>query len=263
MVLEYEGTAYAGFQRQANAPSVQATIEEAIAALTGEQARLHGAGRTDAGVHALGQVAAFDTTGGLPPGRLRDGLNHYLPPDAAVVEAYETAPDFDPRRHALSRVYRYSLLTRRARSPLRRRFTHAVSGPPDAAAMAAVLATLQGEHDFAPFCGRYPEGKPTRRRILRTAVWREGAEVHIEIEGNAFLPQQVRRMAAAVLEVGLGERTSREFEELAKSGRRGAAEAALPPQGLTLRQVKYADFPPQGYATATDNTAHAKSTSRA
>ncbi len=262
-MLEYEGTAYSGFQRQANAPSVQATIEEAIAALTGEQARLHGAGRTDAGVHALGQVAAFDTTSALPAERLRDGLNHYLPPDAAVVEAHETAPDFDPRRHALSRVYRYSLLTRRTRSPLRRRFTHAVSGTLDVAAMAAILAALEGEHDFAPFCGRYPEGKPTRRRILRTAVWREGAEVHIEIEGNAFLPQQVRRMAAAVLEVGRGERTSREFEELAKSGRRGAAAAALPPQGLTLRQVKYANFPPQDYATATDDATHAESTPRA
>ena len=262
-MLEYEGTAYSGFQRQANAPSVQATIEEAIAALTGEQARLHGAGRTDAGVHALGQVAAFETASALPTDRLRDGLNHYLPLDAAVVEAHETAPDFDPRRHALSRVYRYSLLTRRARSPLRRRFTHAVSGALDIAAMAAVLASLEGEHDFAPFCGRYPEGKPTRRRILRTAVWRESAEAHIEIEGNAFLPQQVRRMAAAVLEVGRGERTSREFEELAKSGRRGAAETALPPQGLTLRRVNYANFPPHDNATATDDATHAKSTPRA
>ena len=207
--------------------------------------------------------AAFDTASALPTERLRDGLNHYLPPDAAVVEAHETAADFDPRRHALSRVYRYSLLTGRTRSPLRRRFTHAVSGALDAAAMAAVLASLEGERDFAPFCGRYPAGKPTRRRILRTAVWRDGAEVHVEIEGNAFLPQQVRRMAAAVLEVGKGERTSREFEELANSGRRGAAEAVLPPQGLTLRQVKYANFPPQGNATATDDATHAESTPRA
>ena len=261
-MLEYEGTAYAGFQRQANAPSVQATIEEAIAALTGQQARLYGAGRTDAGVHALGQVAAFDTASGLPADRLRDGLNHYLPLDVAVVEAHETAPDFDPRRHAFSRVYRYSLLTRRARSPLRRRFTYAAPGPLDIAAMAAVLAVLEGERDFAPFCGRYPEGKPTRRRILRTAVWREGAEAHIEIEGNAFLPQQARRMAAAVLEVGLRERTSREFEQLANSGRRGAAQAVLPPQGLTLRQVKYANFPPHDYATATHDQTHAESATR-
>ena len=257
-MLEYEGTAYAGFQSQANAPSVQTMVEQAIEALTGVRPRLRGAGRTDAGVHAIGQVAAFDTDSTLSVERVRGGLNAHLPDDIAVVAVYEAPEGFDPRRHALARVYRYTFQVGRARSPLRRRFVHAVTGPLDVAAMAQALAAIEGDHDYAAFAGAVEAGKSTRRRIARTAVWREGAEVHVEIEGSAFLPQQVRRTAGALLRVGTGAMTTQAFTALADDGRPGEARWVLPARGLCLRAVRYRSFPPDSDATTENNQTHAR-----
>ena len=248
LILEYEGTAYAGSQRQAAVPTVQAEVERAVEALTGAACRLNAAGRTDAGAHAAGQVVAFDTDGGLPPQRIRDGLNHHLPEDIAVVSAHEVDAGFDPRRHATSRVYRYTFSERAVRSPLRRRFVHAVGRTLDVEAMSQALAYLEGTRDFAPFSGALPAEKSTVRRMSRAEAWREGGEVHLELEANAFLPQQVRRTAAAVLRVGLGKVTLAAFEALADSGARGAAEQVLPAGGLCLQRVVYPDFPPRGAA---------------
>lgn len=262
-MLEYEGTAYAGFQSQANAPSVQARVEEAIEALTGAWSRLAGAGRTDAGVHALGQVAAFDTDSTLPMERVHGGLNAHLPEDIAVVTAWEAPEGFDPRRHAVARVYRYTFQVERARSPLRRRFVHEVRGPLDVSAMARALAAIEGSHDFAPFAGAVESGKSTRRRITRTAVWREGDEVHVEIEGNAFLPQQIRRTAGALLQVGTGAMTVEAFEALIEQGRPGEARWVLPARGLCLRIVRYRGLPPDNDATTTNDQTHPRGAARA
>ena len=159
LVLEYEGTAYAGFQRQPHAPTVQSVLEEAIRSLTGEGLRVKAAGRTDAGVHASGQVVAFDTASRHTEETFRRGLDHYLPGDISVKEAHEVPPDFDPRRHAVARRYRYTLLNRPGRSPLRRRFTCREGRPLDIQAMARCLAYLEGERDFAPFSGPMESGK--------------------------------------------------------------------------------------------------------
>ncbi len=256
LVLEYDGTAYAGFQRQANAPSVQATTEEAWRLLTGSVDRLKGAGRTDAGVHATGQVVAFETTSALSTVVLQRGLNHYLPADIAVTEAYEAPMKFHPRRDALSRVYRYTLLSRRSRSPLRRRAAYLVGRPVDVATMQECLAYLEGVRDFAPFSGPVDEGATTIRRLFRTAVWREEDEVHLEMEGNAFLPQQVRRTVGAVLQVGVGKETVQAFKAQADSGRRGAAHWVVPPSGLCLRQVNYKGFPSRSYARQQNNQSY-------
>ncbi len=253
LVLEYDGTAYAGFQRQANAPSVQAAVEEAWRRLTGSSARLKAAGRTDAGVHATGQVVAFETTSALSTEALQGGLDHYLPSDIAVTAAYEVPAGFDPRRSALSRVYRYTLLSRRSRSPLRRRSAYLVGRPVDIATMQECLAYLEGVRDFAPFSGPVDEGASTIRRLFRTAVWREGDEVHLELEGNAFLPQQVRRTVGAVLRVGVGKETVQAFKAQADSGRRGATHWVVPPWGLCLRQVNYQEFPSRSYARQQNN----------
>ena len=248
LVLEYEGTAYAGFQLQSDAPSIQGEVEHAVERLTGERSRLHGAGRTDAGVHAIGQVAAFDTASRIALERFSTGLNHHLPEDIAVVAAYEVKPGFDPRRHAVARVYRYTYQEQLGRSPVRRRFVSEVGRVLDVPCMAEAVACLTGERDFAPFSGPLPAGRTTVRRMHRAEVWRAqeetGDEVHLELEANAFLPQQVRRTAACVLDVGLGKMTLAEFQGLVDSGRRGAAEHVLPPSGLCLRQVKYREFPP-------------------
>ena len=256
LVLEYEGTVYAGFQFQPNAPTIQDEVEQAVERLTGVRPRLKGAGRTDAGVHAIGQVAAFDTESSLAVERFRLGLSRYLPEDITVIAAYEAPPGFDPRRHAFARVYRYTLLERAARSPIRRRSIHQVDRGLDIEAMSEALGHLVGERDFAPFSGYVPEGKSTVRRMLRAEAWRSYEredEVHLELEANAFLPQQVRRTAAAVLEVGTGRMTPDAFRALAGSDKRGAAARVLPAKGLCLRQVKYEGFPPESHAAATDH----------
>lgn len=246
LVLEYEGTRYHGFQFQTNAPSVQGEVEQAIARLTGEHVRVQGAGRTDAGVHAAGQVATFVTAAFYDARTFRDALNHYLPEDIAVCAAYDVTAHFDPRRHAVSRVYRYTILNRCTRSPLWRRFTHQVPEALDIGAMEQALSYLVGEpRDFAPFCGAPGALRSTVRRLYRAIIHRRDDLVALEVEGNAFLPQQVRRLAGAVVRVGTGRLSIEAFRELADSGRRGAAEWVLPPQGLCLMRVKYRYFPPE------------------
>ncbi len=245
LVLEYEGTRYAGFQIQANVESVQGVLETAIERLTGAASRVYGAGRTDAGVHANAQVVCFDTESDLTIERFRTGLNHYLADDVAVRGAYDVKVDFDPRRHAVGRIYRYTMLESASRSPLRVRFVHHVGQRLDVALMNTALELLQGERDFAPFCGNLPQGGSTVRHMYRTQVWRQnGDEICLELEANAYLHQQVRRIAGAVLGVGLGKMTIDEFVAIADSKVHGAAAWVLPAKGLTLRRVDYRDFPP-------------------
>ena len=257
LVLEYEGTAYAGFQRQSGVPSVQEAVETALHALMGEPVRVKAAGRTDAGVHAAGQVVAFDTKSLYSEETIQRGLNHYLPEEISVKEAYEAPPGFDPRRHAIARVYRYTLLTSESRSPLRRRATYRVGRPLDIAAMGQALEHLEGERDFGPFSGPVGRGKTTVRWLYRAVVWRQDDEVHLELEGNAFLPQQVRRIAGAVLQVGLGRLTLEDFRKLADCGRAGASTGVLPPWGLCLQEVKYSGFPTRSHAGITDHSSYA------
>jgi tRNA pseudouridine38-40 synthase len=245
LVLEYDGTRYAGFQLQSTAPSIQAALEEAVQRLTGEPSRIHGAGRTDAGVHAIGQVVRFDTESELAMERFRPGLNYYLPEDIAVRVACEANANFDPRRQAVARVYRYAMIESDSRSPLRGWFAHHVGRTLDVAAMNEAVERLQGERDFAPFCGNLPDGGSTVRYLYRTQVWRQdGDEVLLELEANAYLHQQVRRIAAAVLNVGLGKTTIEAFTAVADSKVHGAAALVLPAKGLTLRRVEYKDFSP-------------------
>ena len=253
LVLEYEGTTYAGFQRQANAPSVQGAVEDACWALFREQLRIKGAGRTDAGVHAVGQVATFETESDLSPGQMRDGLNHFLPVDIAVSAVREVPFDFDARRHPVSRVYRYSFLSRASRSPLRRRLAYLVEDSVDLEAMREALSYLEGIHDFAPFSGPIEDGKSTVRQVYRASLWTEGDEVRVELEGNAFLPQQVRRIVGALLEVGLRRLTLQEFKAIADSDIRGAARWVLPAHGLCLRCVHYELFSSRDHAEESDD----------
>ena len=240
MLVEYDGRAFHGFQAQRNAVSVQGALEEAISRLTGESPRVRGAGRTDAGVHALAQVAAFDTRSSHPPEVFRQALNHHLTGDVAVREVREVSQDFDPRRSAVSREYRYRILNSPAPSPLLRGLVHHVRQPLDAEAMNRAASLLEGEMDFAPFAASMPEGRAgTRRIVFRCTVARTGELVVLDMEANGFLRQQVRRTAGALLEVGLGRLDMDGFRRLAGSGRLGAAEMALPPAGLTLMRVNY------------------------
>ena len=188
LVIEYDGTGYAGFQRQANAPSIQEELENAIESLTTVRATVRGAGRTDAGVHALAQVVAFDTESVLPTERVVAGLNHYLGEQIAVRAAYDVPLSFDPRRHARARVYRYRLLEGHTPSPLRRGVTHRVARGLDTEAMHLAATGLVGEHDLRAFSGPQPSGKSFVRRMTRATVSRDKDEVVVELEGNAFSP---------------------------------------------------------------------------
>src|SRR5437867_7655847 len=190
LLMEYDGTAYCGSQYQENGPSIQAELESSIQKLSGEASRVAFAGRTDAGVHALAQVAAFDTGIRLSAGELVTALNHFLPPDIAVRQATEVASEFDPRRDARSRTYRYRSDARPVRSPLFRDRAWHVGRPLDIEAMRQAAQRLEGPHDFAAFAG--PHDGLTQRTLRRCDVSRCGSRVWLEMEAQAFLPHQVR-----------------------------------------------------------------------
>lgn len=246
MIVEYDGREYSGFQYQKNAPTVQQQIEKAIEALTAQPIRIKAAGRTDAGVHALGQVVAFDTSANYAPDTFLNALNARLPQDIAVKEAYRARPDFDPRRDAISRLYRYTLLVSKVRSPVWRHSSHRVNPPPDLDLMRDAARLMVGTRDFANFGGppENPEAS-TVRRIYGIELKTRESFIYVDVEGNAFLPRQVRRMVGALLDVGAGRLNTEDIEKQISRAEDAPVARSLPPQGLCLVQVKYADFPPQ------------------
>ncbi|HZU75125.1 MAG TPA: tRNA pseudouridine(38-40) synthase TruA, partial [Dehalococcoidia bacterium] len=210
--LEYDGAAFGGSQYQANARSVQGALEAALASL-GLCGRVALAGRTDAGVHAEGQVAAATLVRPWAASDLQCAINARLPEDAAVVAAAVAPEGFDPRRWAVSRRYRYRMLIGSVRSPLRRRHAWHVRYEVDEEAMRTAASALVGEHDFAAFGGRLGSaGGSTRRRMFDVALRRDGRLLELEFEATAFLPHQVRRTVGALVEVGRGRLTVEEFQ---------------------------------------------------
>ena len=243
LLVEYDGTDYHGFQYQANARSIQEELEKAIHRLTGEQVRVKGAGRTDAGVHASGQVVAFDTAAAHPEEVFLRAINHHLPPDI-VVRKVRTVPDgFDPRRMATSRRYSFTIDNGPVRSPLTRRSSHHVATPLDVRRMRSAARHFVGRHDFARFAGRPDRADAsTVREITAFTVRQDGRMVTLEVEGSSFLPHQVRRMAGALVEVGHRRLTPAQVQEMVEGDEVGAVAGSLPPQGLCLLRVEYANM---------------------
>ena len=240
LIVEYDGTEYHGFQYQTNAPSIQEELEKAIASFTGERVRVRAAGRTDAGVHATGQVVAFDTTSAHGLETVVQAINYYLPGDIAVKAAYHVSETFDPRRDALSRMYRYTVLNRATPSPLGRRTACLVSGPLDVSKMQEASKRLVGVHDFCRFSGPLENrNASTIRHIYEANVNRAGEIVEFEVLGNAFLPHQVRRMAGSLVNVGRDGLSVDEFTLMVDGGNTGAVAPSLPPAGLCLMKVTY------------------------
>lgn len=237
MLVEYDGTEYHGFQWQANARTVQQELETAVSRLTGSFSRISGASRTDAGVHAWGQVASFKTESSFPQSTWVRGLNSYLPPDIAVRDARSVPDEFDVRRDAVGRLYRYRIFNSVARSPLRRRFAHQVAPPLDAGEMDRACEALVGGHDFRPFVAL--TDRSTWRTVFAAGASRQGDEVTVEMYANAFLPQQVRNTVGGLIRVGLGKLDIEGFFRLARSDRFGAVGPAAPPTGLCLVRVRY------------------------
>ena len=240
LLVEYDGTAYGGSQHQKNAPTVQGVLEDALSRLTGEQIRVALAGRTDAGVHALGQVAAFSTNSRHRPDVVVRACNARLPRDVVVRAAAEVDRGFNPRNHARSRHYRYTITTRATRPALLRSRAWHVPQDLDLAAMTAAAGMLQGSHDFAAFTAPSEAERGSTVRVVSRAEWSQaGGVIRFDIEANAFLQRMVRRMMAALVEVGHGRRTMSEFQTLVVEAAPGAATATAPPQGLCLIRVRY------------------------
>ena len=246
LTIEYEGTRYKGFQYQTNAPSIQGELERAIERLTGEQVRVKGAGRTDAGVHAEAQVVAFDTTSEHSTMTFVSGLNHYLPDDIAVKSAHIVDQSFDPRRNALSRTYRYSILNCSTPSPLSRNFACHIRDKLNVDRMTEAAGLFVGTHDFRRFAAPLPDGKTSSvRAIYRASVEQAGDTIAIWVSGSAFLQHQVRRMAGALAEVGRGRLSLRELQVMIDDGPTDRVAHSLPANGLCLVRVEYADYPPR------------------
>lgn len=237
LVIEYDGTAYHGFQWQPNVPTVQAALEDALARVTRQRPRLVAAGRTDAGVHALGQVVSchLDWKSGLD--ELTRALNGVLPDDIAVREAGWAERGFHARFSARSRTYRYVILNRPAPSPLRHRYAFHMRQPLDVAAMAEAAGLLEGQRDLAVFTG--PGQRSVVRRIFRARCWSEGDAVLVEVAANAFLPHMMRHLVGTLVQIGRGRLSVEDFARIVATADRRRAGPAVPPQGLYLVQVTY------------------------
>ncbi len=241
LTIEYEGTRYSGFQLQTKLSTIQGELEKALWKLTGERCRVLAASRTDAGVHAKGQVVSFRTGSSLPPETFVKGLNHHLPWDIAVKEAFRVSDSFDVRRNALSREYNYYILNSQTRSPVRRGFSYLVAGELDIRAMNQVCQALIGEHDFASFATSIKEGeiKSTVRKMLRAEIEKNEDLVTFNIVANSFLRHQVRNTVGALIQVGSGRMTAREFRGIVEARRYGLAGPTVPAHGLCLMQINY------------------------
>jgi len=242
LTLEYDGGAFHGWQLQAEGRTVQGVLEAALLEVTGEAVRLVAAGRTDAGVHALGQIAHGDSATRLAPLELRRALNGVLSADLAVRELVEAAPDFDARRHARSKRYVYRILNRPTPSPLRGSYAWHLRERLDERAMAAAAHPLLGEHDFAAFRGvpsGAPPGQSTLRRLDRLDIRRAADELRIVAEGPSFLRYMVRNLVGTLVEVGQGRRAVEDPAAVLKSLDRARAGPTAPAQGLCLERVEY------------------------
>ncbi len=240
--LEYDGTDFAGFQRQRTARTVQGELERSLEAVVGTKVVIVGAGRTDAGVHAAAQVASFRVDTRLDDATLKRALNALLPGDI-VLRSLVTATDgFDARRSAVGRLYEYRIIQRVERPALDRLRGWQVAAPLDLAAMREAGARFVGEHDFAAFT--IGPGRPTVRRVSAVALWRDADSVYVRVAGEAFLHRMVRRMVALLVRVGMGRADPDDVTALLASGDRDKAPAAAPAQALTLVGVVYPDGVP-------------------
>ena len=245
LTLEYDGTAYVGWQAQLNGPSVQSAVERALTTLQGEPVKVVGAGRTDSGVHALGQRASFAPARVLPTKAYRSGLTGLLPLDIAV-RAVELRPEgFDARRQALGKHYRYRLLQTSGRAPLWLRTHWQLYRSLDLEAMQQGATHLLGRHDFAAFRAADCAAATTVRELRRLEISTgEGGELTVDVEATAFLKHMVRNLVGTLVEVGMGKQPAAWVGQVLQGRDRTRAGRTAPPHGLTLMRVDYPPPPP-------------------
>jgi len=240
LTLEYDGRPFVGWQRQDNGPSLQGALEEAIEKFSSLRVTVTGAGRTDAGVHAKGQVAHFDLEKHFPPDKVRDALNHFLRPSPVVVLDVELADkEFHARFSATKRHYLYRILNRRSPPALDMGFVWHVSAPLDDAAMHKAAQALVGNHDFTTFRAAECQALSPVKTLDRLAVSRQGDEIHIEAQARSFLHHQVRSFVGSLKLVGEGKWSGRDLADALAAKDRSRCGPVAPPDGLCLMKVEY------------------------
>lgn len=246
IILEYDGTEYHGWQIQPEGQTIQGLLTEILSRLDHRPVTVHGASRTDAGVHACGQVANFFLHREMAECDLRRALNANLPPDVRVKHVEFVPADFHARYHALSKTYRYRIYCGPVVSPFLYRYVHHLAVPVEIEPMEKAAEVLLGEHDFSAFSTRERPGRSRIRRVLEVKLWRRQDVVTFEITANGFLRYMVRAIMGTLWEIGRGKRPVEDMAHLLQAGDRRLAGPTLPAKGLTLVRVDYGEMRPPG-----------------
>lgn len=241
LTVAYDGTEYSGWQIQPNAPTIESYLDKAIKELTGENVHVIGASRTDAGVHAMGNVAVFDTESTIPGEKFTFALNRFLPDSIVIQESREVAADFHPRHCNTRKTYEYRILNTTVPIPQKRLFSWNVSGEIDLEKMRKAATYIVGEHDFKSFCCVRTQVESTVRTIYSLDILEEKNEIVIRIQGNGFLYNMVRIIAGTLIQVGKGKYKPEYVKEMLEACDRTEAGQTAPPQGLTLMKIEYVD----------------------
>lgn len=243
ITLAYDGTGYHGWQIQPGLPTIQGVLEEIVSAMEGGPVHVAGSGRTDAGVHALAQVAAFTIANPIPVENLQRALNRLLPPAIRILDAVEAHPAFHPRFDAIAKTYQYTLFRAPICSPFQWRYVHHHPFPLNEDAMREAAGVFEGEHDFTPFAAAdHGEGREKShvRRIFRSDLVRSGNTLLYTVRGSGFLKHMVRNIVGTLIEIGRGNITPEGVCNLLSSGISGRSGPTAPAKGLTLQSVEYA-----------------------
>ncbi|MCX5848396.1 MAG: tRNA pseudouridine(38-40) synthase TruA [Deltaproteobacteria bacterium] len=240
MIVEYDGTAYCGWQRQENGTSIQQLLEEAIKLITGQKVAVIGSGRTDAGVHALNQVGSFKCSTKLPVNKIFMGMNSVLPPDIVIKEMEEVADEFHAQHDVKSKVYVYKICNQRLRPVLGRNYFWHIRFPLDLELMKKAAQFLIGTHDFSCFCATGTKVKDRVRTITYIEIkTSDDRLIEIKVESHGFLKYMVRNIIGTLVEVGRGKRKPEEMKVIIESRNRNIAGVTAPACGLFLKEVKY------------------------
>lgn len=239
LIVAYDGTQYHGWQRQENAVSVESVLTAELSRLLKEDVELIGASRTDAGVHALGNVVVFDTNTTIPAEKLCFAINQSLPADIRVMKSYEVAGDFHPRYTQSRKTYEYKIENAMIYSPLERLYAYSVYSHLDVEKMQVAARYLEGEHDFASFCAAGSQVKTTVRTIYEVSVSADDNIIYIRVTGNGFLYNMVRIIAGTLVDVGKGYIKPEKIPEIIVAKDRKVAGPTAPAHGLKLMAIKY------------------------
>jgi len=242
LLIEYDGTQYHGFQWQVGLPTIQSELEQALGRFCGRSSRVMAASRTDAGVHAKGQVVCFWTKSTLDTMTLVRAMNYYLPKDIAVKAAYKARDDFNVRRDALSREYRYYIFNSDTRSPLSQRFALFVPKILEIQSMNDACQLIKGEHDFASFASSLDDNKSTLRSVYEAGIEKKGKFTVFRIVASSFLPHQVRSTVGLLIRLGLRKIGIEDFHDIMEAKSLGLAGPVSPACGLCLEKVTYPEL---------------------